>query len=75
MRYGKRSLAAAGLAAMILTLSGCARGDSLIIGAQTFSEPKILAQMYNADRGPDERECGRVAGFGNQPGRARCHEK
>ncbi|UUZ90869.1 hypothetical protein LJK87_34395 [Paenibacillus sp. P25] len=33
---------------MILTLSGCARGDSLIIGAQTFSEPKILAQMYKS---------------------------
>jgi osmoprotectant transport system substrate-binding protein len=33
------------LAALIISLSSCARSDRIIIGTQTFSEPKILAQM------------------------------
>jgi osmoprotectant transport system substrate-binding protein len=33
------------LAALIASVSACSRSDKIIIGTQTFSEPKILAQM------------------------------
>jgi osmoprotectant transport system substrate-binding protein len=33
------------LTALMVSLSACARSDKIIIGTQTFSEPKILAQM------------------------------
>jgi osmoprotectant transport system substrate-binding protein len=37
------------LLSISLLLSGCgSSGDTIIIGAQTYSEPKIIAQMYKA---------------------------
>ncbi|NOU96304.1 osmoprotectant ABC transporter substrate-binding protein [Paenibacillus sp. LMG 31456] len=31
---------------MMIIFSGCGKGETIIIGTQTFSEPKILAQMH-----------------------------
>ncbi|GIP38712.1 choline-binding protein [Paenibacillus sp. J31TS4] len=45
-RRSKRWLLGTVLAGVLLMTSGCGRGDTILIGAQTFSEPKILAQMY-----------------------------
>ncbi|CAG7649759.1 Choline-binding protein [Paenibacillus solanacearum] len=33
---------------VVVLLSGCGSGDKITIGAQTYTEPKILAQMYKA---------------------------
>lgn len=46
MRRSKQLLLGTVLAGVLLLASGCGRGDTILIGAQTFSEPKILAQMY-----------------------------
>ncbi|MFC4808208.1 glycine betaine ABC transporter substrate-binding protein [Paenibacillus sp. GCM10023250] len=46
-----KTITALGLCAMLLTLGACGTGDTLdtfIIGAQTFTETKILAEMYKA---------------------------
>ncbi|MFE4572681.1 glycine betaine ABC transporter substrate-binding protein [Paenibacillus chitinolyticus] len=45
-RVRRRLLAASLLAAVVVSASGCGRGDTILIGTQTYSEPKILAQMY-----------------------------
>lgn len=31
---------------MLVILAGCGKGNTIVIGTQTFSEPKILAQMH-----------------------------
>jgi len=43
VKYFMLALAAFAMAAL---LSGCSQGNTIRIGTQTFSEPKILAQMY-----------------------------
>lgn len=36
------------LSSASLLLSGCSKGDTIQIGAQTYTEPKIIAEMYKA---------------------------
>jgi len=48
--YGwlKPALAALCLTAVVLTASACGTKNKIVIGAQTFTEAKILAEMYRA---------------------------
>ncbi|WP_240545884.1 glycine betaine ABC transporter substrate-binding protein [Paenibacillus artemisiicola] len=43
-----KTIAVLGLCAMMLALAACGTGNTFIIGAQTFTETKILAEMYKA---------------------------
>ncbi|MFC5650436.1 glycine betaine ABC transporter substrate-binding protein [Paenibacillus solisilvae] len=43
-----QSIAVLGMSVMLIILSACGTGNTFIIGAQTFTETKILAEMYKA---------------------------
>lgn len=43
-----KTIAALGLCAAMLALGACGTGNTFVIGAQTFTETKILAEMYKA---------------------------
>lgn len=48
MRNRIRLIALAFAAVILAGLSGCGAGNTIRIGTQTFSEPKIIAHMYRA---------------------------
>ncbi|MVP01482.1 glycine betaine ABC transporter substrate-binding protein [Paenibacillus lutrae] len=45
-RVRRRILGTLLLASVVVSASGCGKGDTILIGTQTYSEPKIIAQMY-----------------------------
>lgn len=45
-RTRRTGLLLAAVISLTAVLSGCGTGDKIIIGTQTYSEPKILAQMH-----------------------------
>jgi len=44
----KKAAVALNLIAMLAVLGACSTGNKIIVGAQTFTETKILAEMYKA---------------------------
>lgn len=48
LQNGKIAFAALCLLGVAIALSGCGKNEKIVIGAQTFTEAKILAEMYRA---------------------------
>lgn len=48
LQNGKVAIVAICLLSLVIALSGCGKNEKIVIGAQTFTEAKILAEMYRA---------------------------